>query len=72
MPTVPDISELKVQLTLTLGEMRTLVGLLNFAHERLGGDVDDATEALVDDVSGMYFELMENLKDGIFDDFEPE
>jgi hypothetical protein len=69
---VADVSDLKVQLTLTLGEMRTLVGLINFAEERLGGDVDDATATLVEEVSGMYFELMENLKDGRFDDFELE
>lgn len=67
-----DLSDLKVQLTISLGELRTLVSLLNFATERLGGDVDDTTETLVGEVSGMYFELMENLKDGIFDDFEPE
>lgn len=67
-----DLSDLKIQLTLTLGEMRTLVALLNFAEERLGGDVDEATSVLVGEVSGMYFDLMENLKDGNFDDFEPE
>ena len=65
-----DLSDLKVQLTLTLGEMRTLVGLLNFAREQLEPEAE--VETLIDDVSGMYFELMENLKDGIFDDFEPE
>jgi hypothetical protein len=67
-----DISDLKVQMTLTLGEMRRLVALLNFAEERLGGDVDDETSVLVEEVSGMYFQLMDNLKDGNFDDFEPE
>ena len=67
-----DLSDLKIQLTLTMGEMRTLVSLINFAEERLGGDVNEDTSVLVEEVSGMYFELMENLKDGRFDDFEPE
>lgn len=65
-----DLSDLKVQLTISLGELRTLVGLVNFAREHLNPEAE--VEALVDEVSGMYFELMENLKDGIFDDFEPE
>jgi len=69
---VADLSDLKIQLTLTMGEMRTLVSLINFAEERLGGDVNEDTSVLVEEVSGMYFELMENLKDGRFDDFEPE
>lgn len=67
-----DLSELKIQLTLTLGEMRRLVALLAVADEALADTKDDATLELIDDVSGMYFELMENLEDGRFDDFEPE
>ena len=68
---MPDISDLKVQVTVTLGELRTLVGLINFAREQLNPKEDDI-ENLVDEVSGLYFELMENLREGIFEDFEPE
>lgn len=67
-----DISDLKVQLTLTLGEMRRLVALLAVADEALAETKDESTVVLIDEVSGMYFELMENLKDGRLDDFEIE
>lgn len=71
---MPDISELKVQLTVTLGELRTLVGLINLAQSCLLDDDPQRKEVepLVNEVSGLYFELMENLREGIFEDFEPE
>lgn len=67
-----DLSDLKVQLTLSLGEMKTLVALLNFAEDRLGGDVDETTSTLVEELSTMYFQMMEQLSDGNLGDFEPE
>lgn len=64
-----DLSEVKVQITLTIGEMKNLVGLINLAAEALPeGDVPE----VVDEVSGLYFELMENIKDGFLGEFEPE
>lgn len=69
-----DVSDLKVQLTITLGELRTLVGLINLANEQLldGTPDKEKAEPLVSEVSGLYFELMENLREGIFEDFDPE
>lgn len=67
-----DISDLKVQVTLTIGELKQIIALMNFAHERLAGDVDEATEVLVDEVSGLYFQLMENLNNGYLGEFDPE
>lgn len=69
-----DVSDLKVQLTITLGELRTLVGLINFANDQLADGTPDKEKAepLVGEVSGLYFELMENLREGIFEDFDPE
>lgn len=66
---MPDISDAKVQITLTIGEFRTLVSLVNLASEVL--PPDDVPE-IVGDVSGLYFELMENLQGGYLGDFEPE
>lgn len=69
-----DISDLKVQVTITLGELRTLVSLINLANDHLpeGGPDKEKAEPLVGEVSGLYFELMENLREGIFEDFDPE
>jgi hypothetical protein len=64
---VADISDLKVQVTLTMGEMRNLVALLNLAAMNLP---ESEHPVLIDEVSGMYFELLENIKEGIFDGFE--
>ncbi len=64
-----DASELNVQITLSIGELRSLVGLINLAAESLP---EGEIPAVVGDVSGLYFELMENLKDGYLGDFEPE
>lgn len=65
-----EFSELEIQVTLTIGELRDLVALANLAAEVL----PEAEEipGIVDEISGMYFELMENLKDGILGDFKPE
>lgn len=66
-----DASELKVQITLTIGELRTLVALINLAAETLEEEQEEVPE-VVGDVSGLYFELMENLQDGYLGDFEPQ
>lgn len=66
-----DVSGLNIQVTLSIGELRKLVELINIAEDlRLasGGE----PEPVVADVSGLYYELMENLKDGYLGDFEPE
>jgi hypothetical protein len=64
-----DASELNVQITLSIGELRNLVALINLAADQLPeADVPE----VVGDVSGLYFELMQNLKDGYLGDFEPE
>ena len=69
-----DVSDLKVQVTITLGELRTLVGLINLANDVLESGTPDKEKAepLVGELSGLYFELMENLREGIFEDFDPE
>lgn len=62
-------SELNVQITLSIEELRVLVSLINLAGEVLPeGEVPE----VVGDVTGLYFELMENLKDGYLGDFQPE
>jgi hypothetical protein len=66
---VIDASELNVQITLSIGELRTLVALINLAGEHMP---EGEVPPIVDDVSGMYFELMENLKSGYLGDFAPE
>lgn len=63
-----DISDLQVQITLTIGELRSLVALCNLGVERLP---EGEEPEIVAEVSGMYFELMENLKDGMLGDFQP-
>jgi len=67
-----DVSELQVQITLTIGEMRTLVGLINVAAQVLEDGEQEVPE-VVDDVSGLYFELMKNIReDGYLGEFTPE
>ena len=65
-----DFSELQIQITLTIAEMRNLVALVNLAAEQLP---EDQTPEIVGDVSGMYFELMHSLsEDGHLGNFQPE
>jgi len=66
-----DASELNVQVTLSIGELRSLVGLINLAAEVLEKGSQDVPP-VVGEVSGLYFELMESLKDGYLGDFAPE
>lgn len=67
---MPDFSELQVQMTLTIGEMRDLVALVNLAAEHLP---EDQLPAMVTDISEMYFELMQSLtEDGVLGAFQPE
>lgn len=66
-----DISELKVQLTLTISELRDLVALVNLATDAILA-ADQEVPEVVDDVSGLYFELLESLKDGVYGRFQPE
>lgn len=66
-----DASELNVQITLSIGELRNLVGLINLAAEVLEGG-EQEVPAVVGEVSGLYFELMQQLKDGYLADFQPE
>lgn len=67
-----DLSELKVQMTLTLGEMKDLVTLLAFADEELvkaGGE----HSKLVEEIATMYFDTMEQINDdGFLEGFDPE
>lgn len=65
---MPDIGEMKVELRLTIAELRQLVGLINLATDEL---TDEEIPEIVDDVTGLYFELMENLEQGIRDGFVP-
>lgn len=64
-----DFSELQVQMTLTVGEMKDLVALLNLAGEVLP---EDQRPEIIGEVSEMYFRLMDNLADGFLGEFEPE
>lgn len=63
------MAEIRIQIGLTIGELRELVSLINLAAEHLP---EGETPEIVEDVSGLYFELMENLKDGYLGEFEPE
>jgi hypothetical protein len=66
---VADLSELKVQLTLSLEELDQVVALLNVAGECIPeADRPD----IIDELSTMYFQTMEQLNDGNLGDFEPE
>ena len=66
-----DASELNVQITLSISELRSLVALINLAAESLENAEQEIPD-VVGDVSGLYFELMENLKNGYLGDFQPE
>ena len=66
-----DAGELNVQITLSIKELRNLVSLINLAAEVLE-DNETEVPTVVGEVSGLYFELMENLKSGYLGDFEPE
>lgn len=66
-----DVSDVKVQITLTIGELKTLVGMVNHAAESFNNHGFDVPE-IVDEVSGLYFDLMENLANGYLGEFEPE
>lgn len=64
-----EMSDIRIQIGLTIGELRTLVGLINLVAEALP---DGQVPEIVDEVSGLYFDLMENLKNGYLGEFEPE
>lgn len=65
-----DFSDLQIQITLTIAEMRNLVALINLAAEHLP---EDQLPDIVTEVSGMYFELMQSLtQDGHLGAFQPE
>lgn len=67
-----DFSELTVQVTLTIKEMRKLVEYINLANEVLMTD-GVPPEPVVEEVSGLYFQLMQNLReDGVLGEFTPE
>jgi hypothetical protein len=68
-----DFSELTVQVTLTINEMRKLVEYINVAEEYLTRDGTVGPEPVVEEVSGLYFQLMQNLReDGHLGEFTPE
>lgn len=64
-----DFSELQIQIVLTIGEMRDLVALTELAA---GALPEDQIPGIVGEISGMYFQLMENLTtDGFLGEFQP-
>lgn len=67
-----DLSELKVQLTLSLVEMRDLVALLNLANETMQASGMEPSP-LVEEFSTMYFDTVDQVGgDGYLAGFEPE
>jgi len=66
---VADFSEMQIQVTLTVAEMKDLVALTNLAaeHPELA-----EVPGIVQEITDMYFQLMENLADGYLGDFQPE
>ena len=67
-----DFSELNVQITLSISELRSLVAMINLASEALQMS-DRAVPPVVDEVSGLYFRLMESIEqDGYLGEFTPE
>ena len=65
-----DSSDLNIQVTLSVGELRDVVALVNLASENLP---EDQRPEIIADLSEMYFELMEDLRaDGILGRFQPE
>ncbi len=63
-----DISDLSVQITVTVRELVDLVALLNLAAESFGPE--DELPEIIDAITGMYFELVGNIKGGISDALE--
>jgi len=69
---VADFSELQIQIVLTIGEMRDLVALVNLATDAVLAN-DEQIPDIVEEISTMYFQLMENLTtDGFLGEFQPE
>lgn len=67
-----DFSELQIQVILTISEMRDLVALVNLATDAVLA-AGEEVPAIVGEISGMYFELMESLsEDGDLGAFQPE
>lgn len=64
-----EIRDLKVSLTLTIGELQELVALMNLAGETFP---EGHAPKVIEEISTMYFDLMENLEDGYLGEFEPE
>lgn len=60
---------MQIQVTLTVAEMKDLVALTNLAaeHPEMG-----EVPGIVQEITDMYFQLMENLADGYLGDFQPE
>ena len=68
-----DFSELTVQITLSVREIRKLVEYINIADEILQEGAGYAPEPIVEEVSGLYYQLMQSLQDdGDLGDFAPE
>jgi hypothetical protein len=69
---VAEYSDLKIQVTLTIAELRDLVALINLATDAVLA-AEQKVPDIVEDLSRMYFELVEDLRqDGIFGNFQPE
>jgi hypothetical protein len=69
---VIDFSELTVQVTLSIAEMRKLVELINIAQEYKTA-LGNPPEPVVEEISGLYFRLMENIQEnGYLGEFAPE
>ena len=67
-----EYSDLKIQVTLTIAELRDLVALINLATDAVLA-AEQKVPDIVEDLSRMYFELVEDLRqDGIFGNFQPE
>lgn len=64
-----DFSEMQIQITLTVGEMKDLVALVNLAGEVLP---EDQHPPIIEEVTTTYFELMQNIQDGYLGVFQPE
>lgn len=68
-----DFSALTVQITLSIKELRKLVEYINVAEELLTESGTAQPEPVVEEVSGLYFRLMQSLQeDGYLGEFQPE
>jgi hypothetical protein len=68
-----DFSELTVQVTLSISELRRLVEYINIADEVLQQGAGYEPDPVVEEVSGLYFQLMDRLReDGHLGEFTPE